>query len=223
MNSIILKISDVNDLSTRETSNYIWALRNINFEVQKGEVLGIIGKNGAGKSTLLKILSKITSPTTGSIKSKQNNRTGLQAQLDRFIARINFQELYNAVSNIIISNNYKSNCEIVRKKSSDAAKDFKNNRTLFGLVYIDGNRDTKFVIEDVHNYLPLLEEKSFIVLDDISWNSIQPTYSILEKEMILIDELIENTNDFALFGKGLSKYDITMISSTFKKVDTLKT
>ena len=64
----LLKVGQENRLDSRSGEDYVWALCDINLEVEQGEVLGIIGKNGAGKSTLLKILSRITSPTTGEVK-----------------------------------------------------------------------------------------------------------------------------------------------------------
>lgn len=65
-----LKIGEVNDRTITGNSEYIWALRDIDFKIEQGDVVGIIGKNGAGKSTLLKLLSKVTGPTVGTIRAR---------------------------------------------------------------------------------------------------------------------------------------------------------
>lgn len=65
-----LKIAEDNDRSSSSSSNVVWSLKDVSFDVQQGDSIGIIGRNGAGKSTLLKILSQVTHPTTGQIKIK---------------------------------------------------------------------------------------------------------------------------------------------------------
>ena len=65
-----LKIGETNDRSHKGSSDYVWALKDINFNIEQGDVVGIIGKNGAGKSTLLKLLSRVTTPSTGEIRAR---------------------------------------------------------------------------------------------------------------------------------------------------------
>ncbi|MEI6946656.1 ABC transporter ATP-binding protein [Paraflavisolibacter sp. H34] len=65
-----LKIGEMNDRTSKGKCDYVWSLKDVSFDINQGDSVGIIGRNGAGKSTLLKILSRVTAPTTGALGLK---------------------------------------------------------------------------------------------------------------------------------------------------------
>jgi hypothetical protein len=141
----------------------------------------------------------------------QHDRPDLKVELDSFARETNFEGIYQEVIKLIRSNNLERNCKIVRKTASEAITEFKSMAIQFGLVHIDGNHDTNFVMEDIKNYVPLLSDVGFVVLDDISWDSVAPAMSYLSRDLTFINKLVDHENDFALFAKGLTKQDIEKI------------
>mgnify|MGYP001418011694 CR=1 FL=1 len=103
------------DGSRSEGPSHIWALKDISFEVERGQVLGIVGRNGAGKSTLLKILSRVTDPTLGygeihgRVGSLLEVGTGFHPELSGrdqrrhlvMLARIDREEAQQAVDSVL--------------------------------------------------------------------------------------------------------------------------
>lgn len=91
-------------------------------------------------------------------------------------------------------------CTLVRQPAAEAATLFARQGRRFGLAHIDGNHDTAEVTRDVETYLPLMEPGGFIIMDDISWDSVKPAIAALaERATLLIEVPRSRFGDYALF------------------------
>jgi predicted O-methyltransferase YrrM len=93
----------------------------------------------------------------------------------------------------------------VRKTSAEAAAYFAKKSITFDLIHIDGNHDTALVMQDVENYLPLLKQEGFIVMDDVSWESVKPAYDQVAGRLSRIFQRVDTMNDYAVFWKTTSQ------------------
>ena len=118
----------------------------------------------------------------------------LQMELDEFIDKLDFESIYQDVIKLRSSLSFENHLKLIRKKSSDSIEFFKKNSIKIDMIHIDGNHDTKYVMEDVELYLPLLEQNSIVIMDDIDWDSVKPAYEKLKETMTVIFE----SNDFAI-------------------------
>lgn len=152
----------------------------------------------------------------------QNDNPVLKESLEDFIKTTDFNKIYSQVKNIIVKSKLSQNCKLIREKSEDATKFFMSNGIKFGLVHIDGNHDTEFVLKDVLNYVPLVKKGGIILVDDISWDSVKPGLEAMNKKCHFIGRIINERNDFAIFIKEPDIDQIVKAETLFKTITAYK-
>jgi predicted O-methyltransferase YrrM len=131
-----------------------------------------------------------------------------------FLGKTDFNEIGCEVARHNFEKGFNNHCVLIEKKSEDAISQFKDKNIVFDLIHIDGNHDTEMVMKDVDLYLPLLAKKGFVILDDISWDSVQPAFNAVSSKYSLIYEKtdLHKRNDFAVFWNN-NKSEIAQLTS----------
>ena len=132
----------------------------------------------------------------------QNDNAALKPSLDRFIDSTDFDAIYREVDERRTAASLQNHCMLLRRTSADAAQEFLNSGLKFGLIHIDGNHDTAAVLRDVVDFAPLLERGGVLVMDDVSWASVQPACDKLASTMRKVFQRIDAANDYAVFWKA---------------------
>ena len=148
----------------------------------------------------------------------QKDKPDLQEILDDFAANTDFSKIYNEVTAVTKQFSIDKNCTFLKTTSHEAVKYFLDNNIKLGLIHIDGNHDTHFVMQDVEDYYPILEKDGTIVLDDVSWNSVKPAFDFLNERMKFIGKCIDDQNDFAVFINAVSKATINSAQLLFESL-----
>jgi hypothetical protein len=148
-----------------------------------------------------------------SIAAIQVDRLDIKNELTKFAKTTDFNQIYNDVLSLINNFNLEPNTKFIRQKSHEASEFFVKNNIKLGLVHIDGNHDTKYVMQDVYDYLPLLDDTGFIVLDDITWESVRPAYDYLSEHLTYLGECVNASNDFAIY-TNINKSKVKQISDS---------
>jgi hypothetical protein len=132
-------------------------------------------------------------------EARENDNPDLREAINKFIDTTNFSAIYEGVAALILKLNLGQNCTLVRATSCDAIRYFERKRITFGLIHIDGNHDSDRVMEDISLYLPRLRRGGFILMDDVSWDSIKFAYAVVAKRFYRIYQRTDQWNDYAVF------------------------
>jgi hypothetical protein len=130
----------------------------------------------------------------------------LRKKIGQFLERTDFEDLYQGVKALINKYKLEDHCFLLRCTSAGAISFFNENELYFDMIHIDGNHDTRIVMNDVNSYLPRLKKNGFVFLDDASWESVKPAYEQIKSSMSLIFKRRDQKNDYAVFWNGTSRF-----------------
>jgi hypothetical protein len=136
----------------------------------------------------------------------EHDNEPLRHRIQSFARNTDFESIYRELGRLRDRLGLTKHCELVRKTSAAAAEEFAAHGLKFGLIHIDGNHDTAVVMDDVGRYLPLVEAGGFVVIDDVSWDSVRPAVQALagQATRLLIRTTHDKRDDYAVFCKGPS-------------------
>jgi len=136
-------------------------------------------------------------------EADESDHAVLREQIKAFVAHTDFEQLHREVTQRVDEFGVAEHARIVRTTSAEAARQFAADGVTFGLIHIDGNHDTEPVLRDVHAYLPLLQPGGFLVMDDVSWPSVEPALREAEGHTKLLMRRVsaDKTDDYAVLRK----------------------
>ena len=135
--------------------------------------------------------------------AQENDNLELRERIKAFLQQVSLKEIGAEVIQYKTQRHLDDHCIIIPKKSEEAAEHFRH--TTFGLIHIDGSHDTEVVMNDIELYLPLLSENGFLVMDDMSWECIQPAIEVVKSKCSLLYSRTDSQNDYAVFWNGTNE------------------
>jgi len=151
------------------------------------------------------------------------DNTAARKEINDFLDNTDLNAISMDVDRLNKERDFIAHCVLIRKKSEDAISQFKEGMIKFGLIHIDGNHDIAMVLRDVELYLPLLADKGFVVMDDISWDSVRPAFDIVCSKYNLIYKTTDRKyatqpNDYAIFWNNTDEKEVDQINSALEEI-----
>ena len=134
-----------------------------------------------------------------SVEAKEHDNLALKDAIHAFVDQLDFEHIYQDVTSQIEQLYLEEYCIVLRQTSASAIEYFDKNGIYFDLIHVDGNHDTEKVMQDIILYLPRLNRQGFLIMDDISWESVRPAYREVSANLPLLFKRVDRENDYAVF------------------------